>query len=59
MAAQRVKLRLPKVSHSECYIIPENASGEWAGHETELAVYDNQGWIYYVPKVDGQHMFRR
>jgi len=53
MAAQSDSETSPpeKVSHSECYIIPENASGEWAGHETELAVYENQGWIYYVPKA--------
>ena len=34
MAAQSDSETSPpeKVSHSECYIIPENASGEWAGH---------------------------
>lgn len=37
----------------ERYIVAEAATGEWAGHETEIACYSDtvQGWRYFTPQV--------
>ena len=37
------------------YIVPSGASGDWAGHDGEIALYDaaNQCWTFFEPN-DGQ-----
>ncbi len=35
----------------QSYIVPAGASGVWAGHETQLAVFANGAWEFIQPKV--------
>ncbi len=40
----------PLAADGDAYIVPEGATGEWAGHENSLAVYDNGGWLFLTPR---------
>ena len=31
------------------YIVPTGASGDWAGQEGALAVFEETGWAFYAP----------
>lgn len=35
----------------EAYVVGASAIGEWAGHDTSLAVFSNGGWVYLTPKT--------
>ncbi len=37
-------------SNGERYIIPETASGEWAGKEKQLAAFQNGAWAFFIPQ---------
>ncbi len=32
------------------YIVAASATGAWAGHETEIAAYQDGAWMFYAPK---------
>lgn len=34
------------------YLITGGASGAWAGHDNELGLYINGGWVYFTPGTD-------
>lgn len=36
-------------ANGDCYIVGTSATGAWAGHDKELAVYRG-GWQFYAPK---------
>lgn len=36
-------------SNGDRYIIASVATGIWAGKETQIASYENGGWVYYLP----------
>ena len=36
-------------ANGDCYIVGTSATGAWAGHDKELAVY-RDGWQFYAPK---------
>ena len=48
----------------ESYLVPEGASGEWAGRAGQIAVRSNGGWSYLLPRAgwqawdEGQHSRR-
>jgi hypothetical protein len=37
----------------DTYIVKAAATGAWAGHETQVAVYDGTGaaWVFYTPRT--------
>lgn len=35
----------------ERYIVPEGANGDWANHDSELAVWDDDGWAFLSPQT--------
>lgn len=39
------------VSDGDCYAIPFGAVNEWAGHEGEVAIAANGGWVFAAPQV--------
>lgn len=34
----------------ECHIVAAPATGDWAGHEGEIAQFDGSGWAYFAAK---------
>ena len=40
----------PPAADGDAYIVPAGATGEWAGQENKLAVYDNGGWLFLSPR---------
>jgi hypothetical protein len=36
-------------ANGDRYIIASVATGVWAGKETQIASYENGGWVYYIP----------
>ena len=34
----------------DIYIVAASASGDWAGHEGELAEFRNGGWVFHAPR---------
>lgn len=43
---------VPPVAAAEgaCYAVPNGAVDVWAGHDGELAIFANGGWVYAAPK---------
>ena len=39
----------PAAVDGETYFVPTGAQNAWAGHEGELAIFSNGGWVYSVP----------
>ena len=37
-------------SNGDRYIVGTGATGAWAGHDGEIALYDG-GWIFYTPNI--------
>lgn len=37
-------------SEGDLYIVPAGATGDWAGHATQVAVYTNSAWGFHSPK---------
>lgn len=37
--------------NGDSYILPAAASGEWAGQDQAIAVYEENAWTYYTPKA--------
>ncbi len=35
----------------DAYLLPEGASGAWAGHRGKIAVRSNGGWVFVTPKA--------
>ena len=33
------------------YIVGPSASGEWSGHETHIAAYQDGTWMFYIPQI--------
>jgi len=33
------------------YIVGAGATGVWAGHDGEIAVWDGSSWGYYIPQI--------
>lgn len=42
----------------EAWLILENATGSWQGHEGEIAVRQGGGWLFVTPR-DGMRVFDR
>lgn len=40
----------PPVALSDSYIVAAGASGDWAAHADEIAVYTARGWVFIAPK---------
>lgn len=38
----------------EGYVVPLGATGAWAGHDGEVAVFANGGWVFLLPKAGWQ-----
>jgi hypothetical protein len=38
-------------SDGDCYGVPVGATGAWAGHDQDLAIYSNGGWIFATPQI--------
>jgi len=36
---------------ADIYIIAKSATGVWSGHEHDIAVYRNQSWHFYMPRL--------
>jgi len=36
-------------SEGDCYIVGASATGDWAGHDDDVAQYYNAGWVFYTP----------
>ena len=34
----------------DCYGVAAGATGDWVGHETEIAIRSNGGWVFVVPQ---------
>ena len=34
----------------DCYAIPVGGVNEWAGHDGEIAIYSNGGWVFAAPQ---------
>ena len=43
----------PPVSAEDgtAYAVPAAATGNWAGHDNEIAIWSNGGWVFASPKV--------
>jgi len=39
----------PSLQYGETWLVPEGASGEWAGHEGERAMWTARGWKFKPP----------
>jgi len=39
----------PPLQYGETWLVPEGASGEWAGHEDERAMWTARGWKFKPP----------
>ncbi len=37
-------------AEGDCYIPVATATGDWAGHEDDIAVYLGATWVFYTPK---------
>lgn len=37
-------------SDGDCYAIAVGGVNEWAGHDNEIAIYSNGGWVFAVPQ---------
>lgn len=35
----------------EAYVVGAAATGDWVGHDVELAVFSNGGWVFLTPKT--------
>lgn len=35
----------------DTYIIAASPTGAWAGHATEVAIWDGSAWVFYVPRT--------
>ena len=35
----------------DCYIPAATATGDWASHEDEVAIYDGAAWVFYAPRI--------
>lgn len=46
-------LTAPPVSPAEgdSYLIATGASGDWVGHDGDVAVYSNGGWVFHTPRA--------
>ena len=38
-------------AEGQSYLVPPGATGEWSGHENQITVWSNGGWIFLLPKV--------
>lgn len=38
-------------SDGECYRVLSNATGEWAGHDDELALWIGSSWVFVTPSI--------
>jgi hypothetical protein len=38
-------------SDGDCYIVSATATGDWAGHEDDIAAYIGTGWEFFTPEV--------
>jgi hypothetical protein len=34
------------------YIVADSATGAWAGHDKDLAIYRDAAWVFHTPKTD-------
>lgn len=46
----------PEVIEGQCWAVPKGASGRWAGHERQIAIGSNGGWVF-VPALVGMRGF--
>lgn len=48
-----VAVGLPPVlaSDGDCYGVPLGAVNDWAGHDGEVAIFPNGGWVFSTPSV--------
>ena len=42
----------------ECWLVGAGASGDWAGHEGEIAGHQPGGWLFAAPR-EGMRLFSR
>lgn len=35
----------------DTYIVGTSATGDWATHDGEVAVWDGADWVFYVPRI--------
>lgn len=35
----------------DTYIVAASPTGAWAGHATEIAIWDGAAWIFYTPRT--------
>jgi hypothetical protein len=35
----------------DTYIPAATATGDWAGHEDEIALWDGSDWVFYTPRT--------
>lgn len=42
----------------DAWLVAASASGDWAGNESAIALYQGGGWTFIVPR-DGMHVFDR
>ena len=38
-------------SAGDCYIVASGATGDWAGHDDDLAYYDGSAYVYVTPWI--------
>ena len=38
----------------QCYIIPAGSSGDWAGHDAEIAIWYDTYWVFQTPQAGWQ-----
>ncbi len=37
-------------SDGDCYLVAAGSTGDWAGHDQEVAAYQDGAWAYYTPQ---------
>ncbi|MEM7271089.1 MAG: DUF2793 domain-containing protein, partial [Pseudomonadota bacterium] len=41
----------PAAAEGDAYIVADGASGDWTGHDGDLAFFDNGGWSFGAPRA--------
>ncbi|MBY8977638.1 DUF2793 domain-containing protein [Rhodobacteraceae bacterium NNCM2] len=44
----------PTAIEGETHVVGQGATGDWQGHETEIAIASNGGWTFYAPRPGWQ-----
>ena len=49
LASRTVATPPVPVEDGACHLVPAGATGDWAGHEGEIAIGSNGGWVFVAP----------